>query len=146
VDRGVISGSQDLGCMFCLNFAKHISHLFFGCNFAVEVWKLIGNWLVIPVDVSITGVVDHFFSFQNLLSWDRVDSVGCLWWVTTVWCLWLHRNHILFRHKVADVGEVVFIIKKLSWEWFWVNADATVGYGFDLWLVNAKSVVQHCCD
>ncbi|CAK8539608.1 unnamed protein product [Lathyrus sativus] len=64
--RGVIEVSSGLLCGGCDNSVETSTHLFFGCEFANNVWSEIENWLGIEVIRCSTNAA-FFISFENSL-------------------------------------------------------------------------------
>lgn len=81
------------------------------------------------VDNSLVGV-DHFRAYGVQVNSKKSPKFRYLFWIATSWCIWFHRNNVVFRGLVFDAR--VNHIKSISWEWF----ISIVGRNLDLVLHN----------
>jgi hypothetical protein len=117
--RGVLQQPQDQVCVLCGSCVENSIHLFIYCTFAIQVWDRITNWLglVFTLPQSCASLLNYFaFAVGNKKSRSGLISV----WNAATWCLWRHRNKILFENGTWDLSGVVDEIKVMSWKW-WIE-------------------------
>ncbi|KAL5193638.1 putative ribonuclease H protein [Glycine soja] len=108
---------SDVNCPFCSNHVEDASHLFFSCVKIMPLWWVLMSWL------NIAGVFpktprDHFLqhSYCNLKGIIRLLRWQ-IWWISLTWCIWHHRNRIVFSndsfkgHKLME--DAIFF----CWSW-----------------------------
>ncbi|KAG4391781.1 hypothetical protein GLYMA_05G248850v4 [Glycine max] len=100
---------DDVGCVFCEHDWEDVDHLFPGCNFAYNVWIAIYSWLGF-VMIQHNQVKYHYVQHGLVCRGKRLSKVCHFIWHATCWCLWLHRNRIIFQEEQADVQLVVWHI------------------------------------
>ncbi|KHN33915.1 hypothetical protein glysoja_031777, partial [Glycine soja] len=61
---------------------------------------------------AIYNLIDSLVLGENVKKWRY------LIWHYTCWCMWKHRNDIIFKGHTFDGGELLGGIKINSWEWF----------------------------
>ncbi|XP_058729607.1 uncharacterized protein LOC131601494 [Vicia villosa] len=118
IRRGV---SVEPCCVLCCGGDEDASHLFLYCSFSKQIWREISSWL--GITVTLEGPVQ-----EGLLSWVREcrkEGVGknsaSGIWLTIVWCIWRHRNDIVFNGASPILTDLVWYIKLKLWKWLSVG-------------------------
>jgi len=76
-----------------------------------DLWDVAFSWLLLLWHVSN-------ISLSNNTNKKKVVQLA-LSWSTTLWCIWMECNDVLFKGKVANIlEEVVECIKYLPGSWF----------------------------
>lgn len=114
--RGIIQGTTQTLCSFCLHEVESTSHLFFFCKHSWAVWCCIMRWLgfimITPKDAST-----HFMMFQDFcIGRDKKNGFGCIW-LSTVWFIWHLRSRVLFNGEVLNWSRAIDSIQFRSWLW-----------------------------
>jgi hypothetical protein len=115
--RGVLINPHDLPCVFCFQVSEDCSHLFFHCHFSMCIWENVFSWMGYHGISSLEGW-NHFNSFGNTVKSKNSSRVSHLIWLATTWCLWKHRNDVIFNGVVPNVPSLLDNIKAHSWNWF----------------------------
>lgn len=115
ISRGVIMDPHGTCCPLCFNFDELVSHLFFLCRSAEHIWLEIHNWIGIAATNTQVGLVQ--FCYHEM----KVDSkyagkFNYIIWMEVTWCIWYHRNRVVFGSSGFDV--VINHAKSISWGWF----------------------------
>jgi hypothetical protein len=81
-------------------------HLLLGCVLARSVWATCRRWWDKEdrLPTQMTAFVDW------LRSWHRRKDDLCDFWIgiaLVCWCLWRHRNYIVFEGATPSVGSVI---------------------------------------
>lgn len=94
----------ELVCSWCHSCREDAIHVLFTCQFAQEVWKLIGlqNSFMIQPDDTVIHVLQKFFSTNNK---EKCGMVGLI-----CWGLWYRRNKWVWDR----VNQSVFGVKSLA--------------------------------
>lgn len=99
--RGILPGGATSQCPFCEEEEEGSNHLFFTCRFSYSVWCSCYSWFgfesVLPEDWR-SHFNQHVRGFCNLKQ--RAGFVAV--WCVVVWCLWCHRNNVIFRGESVD--------------------------------------------
>jgi hypothetical protein len=134
--RGILHHSQDLSCAFCSQQAEDIDHLFFICSFSKSVWVQISNWVGKNI---LTGAEcwNNFMMFGKLISSKKGGGhVNRLIWLATTWCLWKHRNQVIFKGATPDATVIVNEVKSFSWFWFSSRFGRNSNSTYSLWCLD----------
>lgn len=136
-----------IGVMLCV-YDVALVICFFQCIRSLLVRDDIQRWLGISVNGNLVGV-DHFRAYGLRIASKKAHRVKYLVWMATTWCIWLHRNSVLFKGKVFDVkvvsNHIKWIshclskkknIKSISWEWFISRVGWNLSCVIANWWVN----------
>jgi hypothetical protein len=97
---------RPLGCPFCDQSQESITHLLLGCVLARLVWAACLCWWDrddrLPTQMSV--FVDWLRSWHGRRDDLRDFSTGI---ALVCWCLWRHRNHIVFEGATPSSGSVI---------------------------------------
>ena len=125
-DRLQKRGRPNCGlCPLCKQTQETTAQLFFQCRFAKRVWRLIKEWLRLPLlNISEWAAQDSINSWWSNMSSNNVPNRKAMASITmfTSWTVWNEKNARVFRKKSAPPPVVVGIIK--SEARLWVSAGA----------------------
>ena len=89
-------------CPFCRNNEEDATHLFFSCDKIMVLWWESMSWINM-VGVFPQSPRHHFLQH----SFCRLSGI---WWISLTWCIWCHRNRIVFSNgtwfQIAVVGGI----------------------------------------
>ena len=112
-------------CPLCKQTQETVAHLLFQCRFAKRVWRLIKEWLGLPLlNISEWAVHNSINSWWTNMSGNNVPHRKAMASITmlTSWTIWNERNTRVFRQKSAPPPIIFGIIK--SEARIWVSAGA----------------------
>jgi len=119
VKRGVLIESQKL-CSFGCGKEENVSHVFYECKLAAEVWQHVLKWLNISSALQTT-TLSNFLQFKGLIASGRVRTERFIViWYACIWILWKGRNEKTFKDKNGSLETWFEGIKLLSWKWFYL--------------------------
>jgi len=76
---------------------------------------------------------------------EHLEQFHCTWfskkgnklwkgvWVSIIWCIWKHRNGILFNQAKMDTSEIFSLVQVQSWTWL-KNKVLRVYFSFSDWV------------
>ncbi|GJZ21190.1 RNA-directed DNA polymerase, eukaryota, partial [Tanacetum coccineum] len=118
-------------CPICNVLQEDTSHLFFSCDVALAISRLICQWWNVswsPVD-SYSGWLEWFNSIRLGSKLKGIlEGVFYVSW----WCLWNFRNHLLFASKKPR-KETLFD-DVVSRSFIWSNSRCNLKFTWDCWL------------
>lgn len=108
-------------CQLCGDSAETTEHLFICCGFSQVVWQLVAQWCKIgPIYAfHIKDLLELHSHIGGSAKKKKAFYAICL---TTMWCIWRHRNDAVFNLKQPSIQTVLGDIKTLSF--LWVKARA----------------------
>ncbi|XP_058775241.1 uncharacterized protein LOC131649496 [Vicia villosa] len=125
--RGIIEDLDNSRCDFGNVVVESCSHLFIHCIVARAIWRLIFCWLDLKENDVELNLGDTCCSFSLKFHTGLFRKASCfregVIWLTTVWCIWIFRNGIIFKNEVDDVEELVFKIKMHFWWWLQIDTN-----------------------
>jgi len=130
--RGVLLDT--IVCAMCEIKEESCQHLFIECKVACYVWNLCLRWIGI-LYVPHNDVRNHFESFSLPQGSYKQNQIWKGVWATIVWCLWEHRNSIVFNQGVVDEEEVFQKAQLKSWLWL-KHKGNKFDYSFSDWVLN----------
>jgi hypothetical protein len=140
--RGILLNTIDLSCAFCSLNIEDSGHLFFSCNFSRGIWALISNWIGKGIPVGVDGCY-NFLIFGDLVGLKKGGGrVSRLIWMATTWCLWRHRNNVIFKGATPDSTSLVNEIKTVSWLWFSCRYGRHSNSTFMHWCLDPLSCIN----
>lgn len=96
--------------------AESTSHLFLHCNWALNIWRKLMDWLylnfVMPPNLYI-----HWECWSGGVWNKKIRSGLRMIWQVAIWVIWKARNNHIFNAGVTMWEELVDEIKVLSWRW-----------------------------
>ncbi|GJZ26142.1 RNA-directed DNA polymerase, eukaryota [Tanacetum coccineum] len=118
-------------CPICNVLQEDTSHLFFSCDVALAISRLICRWWNVswsPVD-SYSGWLEWFNSIRLGSKLKGIlEGVFYVSW----WCLWNFRNQLLFASK-KPCKETLFD-DVVSRSFIWSNSRCNLKFTWDCWL------------
>ncbi|XP_021865192.2 uncharacterized protein [Spinacia oleracea] len=98
-------------CDLCGMGDEDNQHLFRFCEIAQQVWR--NGALVIHSEFNETMSFKEWFLFYIRLfqRQDGKNSPRCIYFISTLWGLWLSRNNHIFRKEATTVSAVLAFIK-----------------------------------
>ena len=121
-------------CVLCGTVDESYQHLFIECEQAWKVWTMCFKWIGVDF-VQHNDIVAHLESFHLFQASHKQNLVWKGMWAAVVWCLWEHRNAILFNQGVVDVEEVLYKAQLRSWLWLKHKGDR-FSYSLTDWMLN----------
>ncbi|GKC65968.1 RNA-directed DNA polymerase, eukaryota [Tanacetum coccineum] len=129
--RGVQISS--MMCPLCNNAGEDSSHLFFGCDMAIDITRLVCRWW----HLAWTPVG----SFSEWLAWFKTIRMGSKVkgllegvFYTSWWCLWNFRNQLLFAAQ--SLRKNVLFDDIISRSFTWSHARCRSKFSLENWLRN----------
>nr|GEW28070.1 hypothetical protein [Tanacetum cinerariifolium] len=103
-------------CSLCNGNVESSSHIFFDCDFAKEVWRLIRIWCGIPLPT--------FTSYGNWMSWftswqapkEKSRRLSIIV-ATSFWWIWRFRNNVVFCPHLLRKSNMFDNIRSSSFSW-----------------------------
>ena len=92
---------RDPTCLFCAE-SETISHLFFNCCVAVNVWRIISDMLSVELGCNYESVARFWIANKKHLITNVISSV-------VLWSLWKLRNELCFQGMVWIGMKMVLI-------------------------------------
>ena len=121
-------------CPCCQEEEETVSHLFFGCIIARQVWSRMESWIQMDIP--------QFHSPIELVNWVDSHPVGRLVrskvesiCMVVIWVLWTYRNALVFNPEKAKKQFIFDSIRDLSFNWF-VSRNHKVKMFWVDWLQN----------
>jgi len=114
--RDVLNGG-DISCSFGCGEEENVSHVFFECRIAAELWREILKWTNFSTALHNT-VSMNFHQFEGLIGARSVRAERFrVIWFASIWIIWKGRNEKTFRNKNGSAEAWLEDIKLLSWKW-----------------------------
>jgi hypothetical protein len=139
--RGILIDPIDLPCTFCFTTKEDCNHLFFHCSFCSYIWRRVFNWLGHNPLNGIDGW-EHFLRFGNMVKASKGKRVKHVIWLGTTWCIWKHRNEVLFKGVVPNASSLLGSIQIISWSWFYGRSGRHSSYSFANWCYDPLVCLQ----
>ncbi|XP_058727059.1 uncharacterized protein LOC131598482 [Vicia villosa] len=130
--RGIIADANDCLCVFGCNVLEDRKHLFISCFLAAGVWRKIHQWLGSDCQLK-PDCCDDFMQLVGVLHRRASPRRVGVIWVSVCWCIWKHRNEIVFNNGVCDVEEIIHNVKMHSWWWLAIGSKKKVNCNFFEW-------------
>lgn len=109
----------DLTCALCANDQfETTAHIFFQCDFAMQVWRKVAIHLGAPIMISTNVVTETWRLSAAIPSSTRAKARWATFFVCTVWGIWKQRNKRIFEGQ-RDSANIVaeWIIQEATlWE------------------------------
>lgn len=101
IKQGVVTAPNY--CLHCYKNAESISHLFWDCSFARNIWRHIFEVFQLHVDFS--SILDFHGLIVFIMRADfssQIAKLGKVAVITAVWAIWWSRNRCVFDGKIAN--------------------------------------------
>ncbi|KAI5683565.1 hypothetical protein M9H77_04793 [Catharanthus roseus] len=91
----------DKSCNLCSRQEENLSHLFFACPFAADIWKSIKEWAGLRRDMStISSSLKWLLKENRWISWKSTWRKLCF--AATLYYVWKCRNCVIFESQEPD--------------------------------------------
>lgn len=127
----------NLVCSWCNQELEDQNHILWYCQGAKEVWENISAWWEVNlVSISLQGNLEAMLGLvtESMCSQAWEISIAAV-----LWSLWLARNDRLFNDAVHKTSDIVFLVKKRSFEWCNLAKILPTHYA-NIWACYPKSV------
>jgi len=112
------------------------SHLFFNCAKILPLWWESMSWLN-SVGVSPDTPRAHFLQHSYCIVEDINIQRWQTWWISLTWCIWHHRNRIIFSNDSFNAYKLMGGALLLCWTWF-KNLEKGFHTRFHSWSSNIR--------
>lgn len=130
--RGLIDVERESSCSFCFRGVESCKHMFFDCNFSSNIWRGIWTWIGIQGPLETDSFIS-FLKFGELNRRKKLKEGKYIIWLVIVWCIWLHRNKIIFEGGATDYLGLLHHIKSTSWVWLSANRRGSLQHCLTDW-------------
>ena len=106
----------DFRCVLCGGKEETTSHLLLSCPTTNVVWNSCSKWIRV-ISVNHFALKEHFEQFY--CSWFSKED-NKLWkgvCVSIIWCIWKHKNGVVFNQAKVDASEIFSLTQVQSWVW-----------------------------
>ncbi|GJZ25889.1 RNA-directed DNA polymerase, eukaryota, reverse transcriptase zinc-binding domain protein [Tanacetum coccineum] len=116
-----------ISCSSCNGNVESSNHIFFACNIAMEVWRLVRNWcdITFPLFASFEHWKNWFVFRQSLKEKKNrfyVIVASSLWW------LWRFRNNVTFCSHPMRKSDIFDNIRSSSFSWLFHRGHMTCNW------------------
>ncbi|GJW88888.1 hypothetical protein Tco_0164228 [Tanacetum coccineum] len=117
LDHGVIfSYIPAISCPSCNANVESANHIFFECDIAIDMWKLVFRWCDTPLFQA-----SSWDSFNDLIiSWHASKDKKHRFYVITtsvLWWLWRYRNSVTFKSQPLRKSDLFDNVRFSSFSW-----------------------------
>ncbi|GJZ14178.1 RNA-directed DNA polymerase, eukaryota, reverse transcriptase zinc-binding domain protein, partial [Tanacetum coccineum] len=105
-----------ISCSLCNGNVESSSHIFFDCDFAKEVWRLVRSWCDFPLPTFTS--YSHWKSWFT--SWQAPKQKSHRLYIIVVasfWWIWRFRNSVIFCPHPLRKSEMFDNIRSSSFSW-----------------------------
>ncbi|GKE35585.1 RNA-directed DNA polymerase, eukaryota, partial [Tanacetum coccineum] len=123
-------------CPCCNNNVEDISHVFFACSVAIELWFKIGVWLELDIP--------EFVNVEDMFQWidgqgggsthRRILNTTC---VATIWILWMYRNSVVFDDSRVKKHQLFDSVVTYFFNWI-CNRYRRSRFNWNAWMQNPR--------
>ena len=120
-----------ISCPSCNGNVESSNHVFFGCDIAMEVWRLVRNWCDIPFP--------PFTSFDNWKIWSGSWKASkekkhrfSVIFASSLWWLWRFRNSVTFYSHPMRKSDIFDNVRSSSFSW--LVHRGRMAYNWSDWL------------
>ncbi|KAL8234561.1 hypothetical protein R6Q59_020661 [Mikania micrantha] len=108
-----------------------VEHLFVTCRMAQYIWEKISEWCRLEplIIFSLNDLADVSKLGSGSKKWKKMIHAVC---VTTLWCIWRHRNKIVFKSQSSSNNNLLEEICTLSFLWV-KNRAKLASLSWDQW-------------
>lgn len=123
--RGIVSGTPNLACPFCLSGVESIARLFAECRKVLKVWGTFFLWMDISCHTQLEGSDTYFSCFFSSLKGRVNKKLRLLVWLVVYLSIWISKNEMVFKGASFRVEDLVCRAKVLSCDWFVARSKFT---------------------
>ncbi|GKC93576.1 RNA-directed DNA polymerase, eukaryota, reverse transcriptase zinc-binding domain protein [Tanacetum coccineum] len=105
-----------IACPSCNGNVESSSHIFFDCDFAKEIWRLIRSWCDFPLPAFTS--YGHWKSWFT--SWQAPKQKSHRLYIIVVasfWWIWRFRNSVIFCPHPLRKSDMFDNIRSSSFSW-----------------------------
>ncbi|GKE78549.1 hypothetical protein Tco_1544669 [Tanacetum coccineum] len=107
---------QSILCPMCNGNVEFSSHIFFECDIASKVWRMVQNWC----DITLSSFSSHDQMRSWLCSWqvskEKNHCVSVIF-ASLCWWLWRYRNNVTFYAHPMRKSDLFDNIRSSSYNW-----------------------------
>ena len=106
----------DISCPSCAGFVESKHHIFFECNIAKDIWRLVQVWCdtSIPLFSSIDDWRDWLSSWSA--STEKLHRLYIIF-AASFWLIWRYRNCDMFNSQSMRKCDIFDNIRLFSFSW-----------------------------
>ena len=127
-------------CVLCGKEEETTSHILVLCEKSIKVWNLCLNWLGIS-SVNHNDLICHFEQFSCLCLNQEGNRLWKSMWVSVMWCIWKHRNRVLFNQGKVDAEEIFTLAQVQSWVWM-KHKERKVNFSYSEWVLSPLTCIN----
>ena len=136
--RGVSLG--DSLCVLCGREEETIAHTLLTCRESCKVWNMCSTWMGI-CSVYHNELINHFEQFSCRCFNKEGNRLWKSLWVSIVWCIWKHRNRVIFNQAKIDAEEIFTMAQVQSWVWL-KHKEKRVLFSFSDWILSPVTCIN----
>ncbi|KAL4568398.1 hypothetical protein LXL04_024009 [Taraxacum kok-saghyz] len=125
---------DNIMCAVCAAVPDQVSHLFFGCSIAMDLWEKVRRWcqIHIPIFSTLEEVWDWIDVHQGFSNHKVVLEVliGSLLWI-----IWTYRNATIFGDGSYRRDMLFDNLTKFSFNWY-TSRNRKANRNWNQWLMN----------
>ena len=108
---------NDKMCPFCRDKENEAAHLFFSCPKIQPIWRESLSWINM-VGPFPNNPRQHFLQQSFCSSFPGIRIQRWLtWWISLTWCVWHHRNRMIFSNDNLNVNKLMEDAIFFCWTW-----------------------------
>ncbi|GKA21243.1 hypothetical protein Tco_0701232 [Tanacetum coccineum] len=128
-----------ISCPSCNANVESANHVFFECDIATDMWKLVFRWCDIPLFQA-----SSWDSFNDwIISWHASKEKKHRFYVITtsvLWWLWRYRNSVTFNSQPLRKSDLFDNVRFSSFSWLTIG---TIEVILDDWLMYPLSIFAY---
>ncbi len=136
--KGIIM--SDTYCPLCGREEESTSHILITCKVSNSVWNMCSNWLGIST-VNHNALENHFDQFFCLCFNKEGNKLWKSLWISVIWCIWKHRNRVIFNQAKSDADEIFTLAQVQSWAWM-KHKIRNVNFSFSDWILSPQTCIN----
>ncbi|GJR29739.1 putative RNA-directed DNA polymerase, eukaryota, reverse transcriptase zinc-binding domain protein [Tanacetum coccineum] len=118
---------DSISCPVCNSVVESNSHVFFSCNSASNIWRLVRGWCDQKfLILSTCSDWDSWLSACNA-SKDKKDRAYVIF-ASTCWVIWRYRNDIVFNSQVMRKCDIFDTIRLFSFSWYKFRGNKCISW------------------
>lgn len=125
----------------CSNEEEIVSHIFFNCPFARDIWAWFFQWLHVYTATHQVPI-KNFLQNSSLIGSGKDSRMADTLWIGVVWTLWNVRNDRIFNDIIPEATKIWEEIKARMWSWLSVKYCKVRDTPFTVWAKNPRGMVE----
>ncbi|XP_058783282.1 uncharacterized protein LOC131657957 [Vicia villosa] len=143
--RRIITQPQEVTCAFCGQGEEEIAHIMLYCPKLKLLWLKIQGWLDIQIPY-VENCSSHLIKSVEELGRSMSNKRAGVVWLTACWCIWNHKNNIVFNSAELDIDEIFLKTLWFSWWWLAIGAKDRILFGVHLAMVDCMIKTEISCN